>query len=146
MRGTAIRTVRAGLAHLARLRFAPLYVSIVVTVAVVLDRAVGTDARAALVLANSTNVANLEHYRLWTLVTSAFLTDGPPRAGATVQLLLLAAVAELMWGWRRLLAVFFLTNAVASSLVYGLLRVGVRRHWFDAARPTRRVAAAPVNR
>ncbi len=50
-----------------------------------------------------------------------------------VQLLLLMSIAELLWGWRRLLEVFFLGNAVASCLVYALLRAGLHDNWFNGA-------------
>jgi hypothetical protein len=117
----------------ARLRLAPLYVLAVVIIGVVLDHAVGAQTRTEIVLANSTNVVNLQHHRIWTLVTSAFVVDEQVQAGPVIQLLLLMAVAELLWGWRRLLEVFFLTNAVASCLVYALLRVGLRHNWLNGA-------------
>jgi hypothetical protein len=67
------------------------------------------------------------------LVTSAFFLDRQVHVGAMVQLLLLMSIAELLWGWRRLLEVFFLGNAVASCLVYALLRAGLHDNWFNGA-------------
>jgi uncharacterized membrane protein len=125
--------VKVVLSFLARLRIAPLYVLTVVVIGVVLDHFVSEETRHAVVLANSTNVENLENHRIWTLVTSAFLLDGQLDVGATLGLLLLTAVAELLWGWRRLLEVFFVANAVASCLVYALLRAGVHLNLLDGA-------------
>jgi uncharacterized membrane protein len=121
------------LSFVARLRLAPLYVLTVVVIGVVLDHTVSAQTRTHLVLANSTNVVNLQHHKIWTLVTSAFLVDEQVDVGAMIQLLLLTAVAELLWGWRRLLEVFFLTHAVASCLVYAMLRAGVHHNWFNGA-------------
>ncbi|MEV8516850.1 rhomboid-like protein [Dactylosporangium sp. NPDC051484] len=121
------------LSFLARVRLAPLYVLAVVVIGLVLDHAVSEQTRLRVVLANSSNVANLGQHRIWTLVTSAFVLDGQVRVFVMVQLLLLLAVAEVMWGWRRLLEVFFVSNAVASCLVYGLLLAGVRANRIDSA-------------
>ncbi|MFB9178894.1 rhomboid-like protein [Dactylosporangium sucinum] len=115
------------------MRIAPLYVLIIVVINVVLNHAVSAETRTQVVLANSTNVDNLQHHRIWTLVTSAFVLDERAGVGAMVSLLLLLSVAEVLWGWRRLLVVFFLSNAVASCLVYGLLLVGVRGNWLGGA-------------
>jgi uncharacterized membrane protein/membrane associated rhomboid family serine protease len=117
----------------ARLRLAPLSVLCVVGIGLVLDHLVSPQARDQIVLANSTNVHNLEHHQIWTLVTSALLPDEPVHLAAMVRLLLLMSVAELLWGWRRLLEVFFLGNAVASCLVYALLRAGVHEKLFNGA-------------
>src|SRR5262249_61934703 len=116
-----------------RLRLAPLYVLCVVGAGLVLGPPVSPQMRDQIILANSTNVHNLEHHQIWTLATSAFLVDEQVHLVATVQLLLLLSVAELLWGWRRLLEVFFLGNAVASCLVYALLRAGVHGAWLDGA-------------
>ncbi|WP_238006105.1 rhomboid-like protein [Dactylosporangium sp. AC04546] len=121
------------LLFLSRVRIAPLYVLIVVVINVVLNHAVSAETRSDFVLANSTNVNNLEHHRIWTLVTSAFVLDERAGVGAVLPLLALLSVAEVLWGWRRLLLVFFLSNAVASCLVYGLLLIGVRGNWLGGA-------------
>ncbi|MFG2041542.1 rhomboid-like protein [Dactylosporangium sp. NPDC048998] len=121
------------LSFLARVRLAPLYVLAVVVIGLVLDHAVSPQTELQVVLANSSNVANLRQHRIWTLFTSAFLLDGEVRPFVMVQLLLLLSVAEVLWGWRRLLEVFFLSNAVASCLVYGLLLAGVRANRIEDA-------------
>ncbi|MET7392688.1 rhomboid-like protein [Dactylosporangium sp. NPDC005572] len=106
---------------------------IVIVINVVLNHAVSAETRSQIVLANSTNVDNLQHHRIWTLVTSAFVLDERVGVAAMIPLLLLLSLAEVLWGWRRLLVVFFLSNAVASCLVYGLLLVGVRDNWLGGA-------------
>lgn len=117
----------------AGLRLTPVYIAAIVAIGLVLDHVAGPRTRAAVVAANSTNVDNLEHHRIWTLVTSAFVFDGRLDPAAVAVLLPLLAAAELVWGWRRLLAVFFVANAVASCLVYAMLRAGVRHNWLDGA-------------
>ncbi|GAA4250874.1 hypothetical protein GCM10022255_041280 [Dactylosporangium darangshiense] len=124
---------KACLLFLARVRVAPLYVLTLIVINVVLNHAVSAETRSQIVLANSTNVDNLQHHRIWTLVTSAFVLDERVGVGAMIPLLLLLSVAEVLWGWRRLLVVFFLSNAVASCLVYGLLLVGVQGNWLGGA-------------
>ncbi|MET7422535.1 rhomboid-like protein [Dactylosporangium sp. NPDC005555] len=121
------------LSFLARVRLAPLYVLIVIVIDVILSYAVSAETRSRIVLANSTNVVNLQHHRIWTLVTSTFVLDERAGVVAMIPLLLLLSVAEVLWGWRRLLVVFFLSNAVASCLVYGLLLAGVRGSWLGGA-------------
>jgi uncharacterized membrane protein len=128
-----VAKAKVGLSFTTRLRLAPAYVLCVVGVGLLLGHLVSPRTRGHVILANSTNVHNLEHHQIWTLVTSAFLIDGQVHIAATVQLLLLLSVAELLWGWRRLLEVFFLGNAVASCLVYALLRAGVHGAWLDGA-------------
>ncbi|MEV4514376.1 rhomboid-like protein [Dactylosporangium sp. NPDC049525] len=121
------------LSFLTRVRFAPLYVLTVIVIDVILDHAVSAEIRSQIVLANSTNVVNLQHHRIWTLVTSPFVLDERAGVGAMIPLLLLLSVAEVLWGWRRLLVVFFVSNAVTSCLVYGLLLTGVRGGWLGGA-------------
>ncbi|MEV4140239.1 rhomboid-like protein [Dactylosporangium sp. NPDC049742] len=135
LRGAEGRSARTKicLSFLARVRLAPLYVLIVIGVNVVLNHAVSAEVRTQIVLANSTNVANLQDHRIWTLVTSAFVLDERVGVLALIPLLLLLSVAEVLWGWRRLLVVFFGSNAVTSCLVYGLLLAGVRGGWLGGA-------------
>ncbi|MFC4038389.1 rhomboid-like protein [Dactylosporangium siamense] len=121
------------LSFLARVRLAPLYVLVVVGIDVILSHAVSAEVRSQIVLANSTNVANLQDHRIWTLVTSAFVLDERAGVVAMIPLLLLLSVAEVLWGWRRLLVVFFASNAVTSCIVYGLLLTGVRGGWLGGA-------------
>ncbi|MFC5004636.1 rhomboid-like protein [Dactylosporangium cerinum] len=121
------------LSFLARVRLAPLYVLIVIGIDVILHHAVSAEVRSQIVSANSTNVVNLQNHRIWTLVTSAFVLDERAGVVAMIPLLLLLSVAEVLWGWRRLLVVFFVSNAVTSCLVYGLLLTGVRGGWLGGA-------------
>ncbi|GAA2623278.1 hypothetical protein GCM10010399_63170 [Dactylosporangium fulvum] len=113
-----------------RLRLAPLYVLAVAVIGFLLDRA-DPQTRNHLIAANSTNVANLDQHRVWTLVTSAFIVTEPLGVLTVAHLLLLTGAAELLWGRRRLFEVFFLTHVVASCLVYALLRTGIRYEWVE---------------
>jgi uncharacterized membrane protein/multisubunit Na+/H+ antiporter MnhF subunit len=124
--------VRVLMSFASRLRLAPLFAFAVVVLAALLRYAVSPEVRDRLILANSTNVANLEHGRIWTLLTSAVITDGQLRTPAVIQLLGLLAVGELLWGWRRLLIVFFAGNVVASCLIYAGLRTGLHANWLPA--------------
>nr|BFE57481.1 hypothetical protein GCM10020063_020070 [Dactylosporangium thailandense] len=130
-RGPVART-RVVLAAAARLRLAPLYVLVVLGIELALDLA-GPQARARIVAANSTNVANLERHRVWTLLTSAFVFESRIGPLTVLPLLLLTGAAELLWGRRRLAEVFLLTHVIASCLVYEVLQVGLRRAWFGPA-------------
>src|SRR5947207_2412950 len=60
--GGAVK-VKVGLLFLSRLRVAPLYVAVVVTTAEVVEHAVSPQVGNWLVLANSTNVWNLQRHR-----------------------------------------------------------------------------------
>ncbi|GAA0735572.1 DUF1751 domain-containing protein [Dactylosporangium roseum] len=118
-----------------RLRLAPLYVLAVAVAGILLARA-GPRTRDHLIAANSTNVANLDQHRVWTLVTSAFVVTEPLGALTAVHLLMLTGAAELLWGRRRLVEVFLLTHVVTSCLVYALLRTGIRYEWVERATAT----------
>ncbi len=119
--------------HLARLRATPVLVLLVLALGLILDHAMPADARDRVIQANSTNVANLERHHIWTLLTSAVLLDDHVAVVPLVQLFVILAAAELLWGWRRLVVVFFAGNVVASCLVYAMLRAGVRNNWFPGA-------------
>ncbi|WP_432969301.1 rhomboid-like protein [Dactylosporangium sp. CA-233914] len=129
----AATKARVALAAIARLRLAPLYVAAVLGVGLAIDHVAGPGARARVVAASSTNVANLDRHRVWTLLTSAFVLGGGVEPLAVVQLMLLTGAAELLLGRRRLTEVFLLTHVIASCLVYAVLRVGLRHGWVSPA-------------
>ena len=126
--GGGLRRVAAGVGGL---RLAPLYTAGVVATGRFLQGTLTAPVRDRVVLANSTNVLNLEHGRIWTLVTSAFVTDGPISLVAVGQLLCLTVLGELRWGWRRLGQVLLAGNVVADCLVYALLRIGLAQGWLS---------------
>src|SRR5215831_14457234 len=64
---------RVVLSYLPRLRVAPLYALAVFVSSAVLHFGLGDQVRDRVILANSTNVANLEHHQVWTLISSAFV-------------------------------------------------------------------------
>ncbi|MET7401647.1 rhomboid-like protein [Dactylosporangium sp. NPDC005572] len=124
---------RVLLGAVAGLRLAPLYVLSIVVIGVVLDSVADPHTRDRVVAANSTNVANLEQHRFWTLLTSAFVLGNGVQPTAVASLLLLTSVAELLWGRRRLIEVFFLTHVIASCLVFAVLQAGLRYDWLQRA-------------
>jgi hypothetical protein len=76
----------------------------------------------------STNLHNLLHGHFSTLVSSAFVTDGP--AWTMVPLLgCVLVLAELRFGSRRMVETFMAGHIGATLLVALGLFVGVRAHW-----------------
>ncbi|MFF5228345.1 rhomboid-like protein [Dactylosporangium sp. NPDC000521] len=124
-----VAKARVLLVAAAGLRLAPLYVAAVAGISIGIDEFAGPQARTRIVAANSTNVANLEQHRVWTLFTSAFVLGGGIEPVQVVLLLLLTGAAELVWGRRRLAEVFLLTHVIASCLVYAVLQAGLRHGW-----------------
>ena len=68
--------------HLGTLRVAPVYVGLVGAVRAAMCLRAGAASRTAVVQANSSNVANLLHGRVYALVTSAVLLEGRVPAGS----------------------------------------------------------------
>jgi uncharacterized membrane protein len=137
--GWAAKT-RVVLSFLPRLRVAPLYALAVFTCSLVLHYGLSEEARDRVILANSTNVTNLEQHKYWTLITSAFIVEEHIEIPALLLVLCVMSLAELLWGWRRLIVVFLAGHVLASCLVYGLLRAGVHNN----AVPGRVLVAADV--
>jgi uncharacterized membrane protein len=119
---------RVALSFLPRLRVAPLYALAVFLSSAVLHYGFGDRIRDRMVLASSTNVTNLQNHRVWTLIASAFVLEDQIEIPSLVLVLLVMAVAELLWGWRRLIVVFLTGHVLASCLVYALLRIGVHNN------------------
>jgi hypothetical protein len=77
----------------------------------------------------STNLHNLLHGHFSTLISSAFVTDGP--AWTLVPLLgCVLVLAELRFGSRRMVETFMAGHIGATLLVAVGLFIGVRAHWF----------------
>lgn len=128
MSGTDWRSAgRETLRALLSLRVAPAYLLIIIGTSVVLNHLVDPSTRDSVILANSTNVDNLEHGRLWVLLTSAFIVGGKLSAHRAVGVLAVMGLGELFWGWRRLIAVFLLGHVGASLLVFLGLEAGIHR-------------------
>jgi membrane associated rhomboid family serine protease len=112
-----------------RLRITPIYAAAVVTIWA------GTFAwapalRARLVHHNSTNVANLLHGRVYTLLTSAFVLGSRWEVLAVVGLVVVLGAAESAFGWVRAAGVFLFGHVVATLLVFAGLATGIALHWW----------------
>jgi hypothetical protein len=80
----------------------------------------------------STNLHNLLHGHFATLISSAFVTDGP----AWMMVPLLACVlvlAEIRLGSRRLVEIFLTGHIGATLLVAVGLYIGVQAEWLDGS-------------
>lgn len=77
----------------------------------------------------STNLHNLAHGHLGTLVGSAFIVDAGPMYLWLPGLICLLALAELLWGSTRLLVTFAAGHVGATLVVAAVLTAGVERAW-----------------
>lgn len=89
------------------------------------------DAQDALILRASTNLHNLSHGRLGTLIGSAFVVDAGPVYLWLPGLICLLGVAELLWGSRRLLLTFAVGHVGATLAVAAGLVAGVTFGWLS---------------
>ncbi|WP_308206443.1 rhomboid-like protein [Mycobacterium yunnanensis] len=120
--------VTAILARLARVRVTVGYAVVlaVVTVALVsLDPAV----QDRIILHASTNLHNLRHGHLGTLLGSAFVVDAGPLSDWLPGLICLLALAELLWRSRRLIIAFAVGHVGATLVVAAGLWVAVTYGW-----------------
>lgn len=81
----------------------------------------------------STNLHNLSHGRLGTLVGSAFVVDAGPIYVWMPGLICLLALAELQWGSIRLLAVFAVGHVGATLVVAAALSAVVAQAWLPSS-------------
>jgi hypothetical protein len=77
----------------------------------------------------STNLHNLSHGRIGTLLGSAFVVDAGPIYVWLPGLMCLMALAELLWGSGRLLVVFSVGHVGATLLVAAGLVAAVTHGW-----------------
>jgi hypothetical protein len=110
------------------LRVAPVYVGVVATVRAAMCLWAGATSRAAIVHANSTNVANLLHGRFYTMVTSAVLLEGRRCLPALLALGVVLGIGELAWGGVGMVAVFLYGHIVTTLLVFAGLVTGLSLH------------------
>ncbi len=117
----------------ARLPVTTAYLGLLGLVTLALEAA-PAPVRAHLVLAASTNLANLGQGRWATLLTSAFVA-GPrvPGPGWWLALAGLLASAELLWGSWRAVLTFLAGHVGATLLVAAWLAAGVTAGWLPAA-------------
>ena len=114
--------------RLRSLRLAPAYVVVVTTVRIAICAAAGAASGTALVQAASTNVVNLAHGRLGTLLLSAFVLEGRSCLPALLALGVVLGIAELAWGGMVLAGVFLYGHVVATLLVFAGLVAGLSLH------------------
>jgi hypothetical protein len=77
----------------------------------------------------STNLHNLSHGRIGTLLDSAFVVDAGPIYLWLPGLLCLLAIAELLWGSGRLVVAFVVGHIGATLLVALGLTAAIERGW-----------------
>ena len=120
-----------------RLRVTAAYTAMLLAVSVTLT-ALGAHTRAAVVSEMSTNLHNLAHGHLGTLVGSAFVSDGGDVYLWLPGLVCLLALGELIWRGRGLLITFAVGHIGATLIVAVGLVAAVETGWlpFSVARAT----------
>jgi hypothetical protein len=103
-----------------------------IAVAVWLESLAPADREAG-ILAASTNLDNLAHGHVLTLVTSAFVRDSELTLLSVVGLGTVLGIAELRWGHRRMAAVFAGGHVGATLLVAAGLAVGAYHGWVPSS-------------
>ena len=116
------------LAQLARVRATAAYAVVVTCVTVALD-GLGPQVQDWVVRHVSTNLHNLSHGHLGTLVYSAFVIDAGPIYVWLPGLVCLLAVAEMIWGSARLVVAFAVGHVGATLLVAAGLTAAVELNW-----------------
>lgn len=119
------------LRSLGRLRATLLYGAILLAVTSALV-ALGPQAQARAVERASTNLHNLGHGHVGTLLGSAFVVDAGPVALWLPGLLCLLGLAESIWGSRHLIYAFVTGHIGATLLVAIGLTAGVESGWAPA--------------
>ena len=116
------------LARLSRVWMTLGYAATLVAVSVALV-VLGPRARAHVIGLASTNLHNLAHGRLATLLGSAFVTDAGPMWFWLPGLVCLLALAELIWHSGRLTLVFITGHVGATLLVAVGLTAAIELGW-----------------
>lgn len=120
-----------------RLRVTAAYTVLLLAVSVTLT-ALGARTRATVVSEMSTNLHNLAHGHLGTLVGSAFVSDGGDVYLWLPGLVCLLALGELIWHGRGLLITFAVGHIGATLILAVGLVAAVETGWlpFSVARAT----------
>jgi hypothetical protein len=116
------------LARLALVRVTAAYAVIVTCVTVALC-VLGPLVQDRVIRHVSTNLHNLSHGHVGTLLDSAFVVDAGPIYVWLPGLVCLLAVAELMWGSVRLVVAFVVGHVGATLLVAAGLTAAVELRW-----------------
>jgi hypothetical protein len=120
------------LAGLARVRVTVAYAVIVTCVTIALC-ALGPLVRDRVISHVSTNLHNLSHGHIGTLLDSAFVIDAGPMYVWLPGLVCLLALAELMWGSIRLVVAFAVGHVGATLLVAAGLTAAVELGWLPVS-------------
>jgi hypothetical protein len=120
------------LGGLARVRVTVAYAFIVTCVTVTLV-GLSPEMRDRIIRHASTNLHNLSHGRVGTLVGSAFVVDAGPVYVWLPGLVCLLAVAELLWRSRQLVVAFATGHIGATLLVAVGLAVAVQVGWLPGS-------------
>jgi hypothetical protein len=124
--------VSAVLSRLARLRVTVAYAVILICVTATLS-ALGPSATDRVVRHASTNLHNLDHGHLGTLLGSAFVVEAGAPYVWLPGLVCLMGVAELLWQSGRLALVFAVGHIGATLLVAAGLVVAVNFGWLPGS-------------
>jgi hypothetical protein len=121
----------------ASVRVTAAYAVVLVAVSLCLTE-LGQHAREAVVSRMSTNLHNLSHGRLSTLVGSAFVDDGGDIYVWLPGLVCLLALGELIWRSRGLVIAFAVGHIGATLIVAAGLVIALKAGWlpFSIARAT----------
>jgi hypothetical protein len=116
------------LSRLSRVRITLAYATVLIGVSMTLVD-LSPRARAHVVAHASTNLHNLAHGHLATLLDSAFITESGPMYFWLPCLVCLLALAELIWRSGRLALVFVTGHIGATLLVAAGLTAAIEFHW-----------------
>ncbi|OMC29471.1 hypothetical protein A5740_18895 [Mycobacterium sp. GA-1841] len=122
----------ATLAQLARIPVTLAYAAILTAVTAALW-GLDPDTHDQILGDVSTNLHNLRHGHLGTLLSSAFVTDAGPVYAWLPGLICLLALAELLWRSARLMVTFVVGHVGATVLVAVGLTVAVKAGWTPAS-------------
>jgi hypothetical protein len=120
--------LRAVWSRLVRVRVTFAY-AVALSVVMVTLLLLGPKVRDRVTEYASTNLYNLAHGRIGTLLGSAFVADSELFYVWLPGLICLLAAAELLWHWRHVLLVFVTGHVGATILVAAGLFVAVEEGW-----------------
>ncbi|MBJ7338985.1 rhomboid-like protein [Mycolicibacterium sp.] len=124
--------VRTALSGIARVRVTTIYAVALVAVATELGR-LDPDAQDRVIRHASTNLHNLSHGHVGTLVGSALVVDAGPVVYWLPGLVCLLGLGELLWRSGRLLVAFAVGHVGATLLVAVGLTAAVTNGWLPVS-------------
>jgi hypothetical protein len=127
-----LRRASAILTQLTRIPVTLAYAAILTTATTALLR-IDPETHEEILGDVSTNLHNLRHGHVGTLLSSAFVTDTGPVYAWLPGLVCLLALAELLWRSKRLMLAFLAGHVGATLVVAAGLTVGVKAGWTPAS-------------